>query len=549
MNKYFRLLAFAFLPLLAVSCSQDGPDIDNSLTTSDADMPDVSFTPSSWNGEKATDGSLDIVGVNSDIYHELTTFDKKITVTYSGNKAEVTSPETGITTFIDGAHVTIDFQSKNLSGVEIELKGASENGSLKVYGASKFMLTLNGVNLKSEIGPAINSQCKKRAFINIVDKTSNRLEDSNVYSDDPYYRPGSTSFIEDRKGCLFTEGDMIFSGKGTLEVKGNYRHGIATDGYFAMRPGTTIAVIDAVRNGVHAKGDVSDDIGVWMMGGLLYCNTSGEGGKAIKTDLNIRIDGGVLNLNTTGDSYFDDMENDTSSPACMKADADIFINGGKLNLCSTGKGGKGINAGRLFRMSGGELSVGCSGERFVAQNAVATSSSKGIKGTSGVEISGGTIKVASIGKSDGARAIESDFFITMSGGNIHAFAYDDALNAASVAVSGETILTANSEIDDALKGKEGVNIAGGDILLLGGNEGKAIDCDIPNGFNVTGGKVIALSGKESTAPVLTEGVKAHNWVNITGNKGKEMTVTFPDGEQFNFTMPRSYKRANLIVVI
>lgn len=117
--------------------------------------------------------------------------------------------------------------TNSVSGVEITVSGKSDNGSLKIYGEKKTLLNLNGIELTSLIGPAINNQCKKRLFVNLASGTENKLTDATKYSDDHYYLNGNTSDSEDRKGCLFSEGNLIFSGTGSLIVAGKKKHGIA----------------------------------------------------------------------------------------------------------------------------------------------------------------------------------------------------------------------------------------------------------------------------------------------------------------------------------
>lgn len=181
------------------------------------------------------------------------------------------------------------------------------------------------------------------------------------------------SASEDRKGCFFSEGNLVFSGTGVLVVAGKYKHGIVTDGYFWMRPGVTIAVTEAAKNGIHVKGDTDDNIGVYVKGGFIYTNISSSAGKGIKTDLNAEIAGGKLLLNTSGDAVYESDENDTSSAAGIKTDGSIIISGGTHTLKSTGTGGKGLNADTDITISGGETTITTTGGKYAYSSSLTSS--------------------------------------------------------------------------------------------------------------------------------------------------------------------------------
>lgn len=314
----------------------------------DGDAPDFDPTITGWDGQKADDAAMDIAGADEDIYWEANGFGDNggvtVNVVYSGSSATVTTSDTSVGYYTDGAYVTIDMLTNSVKNVEIVVSGKSDDGQLKIYGEKKFKLTLSGVELTSGKGPAINDQCKKRAFVHLTEGTTNCLTDATSYSEEPRYLNGGSSVSEDRKGCFFSEGNLIFSGTGVLVVEGNYKHGIVTDGYFYMRPGVTIAVTGAAKNAIHVKGDEDDKIGVYMAGGLIYANVSSTAGKGIKTDLDAEIAGGRLLLNTSGNATYDADEKDTSSSAGIKTDGNVIISGGTHTLKSTGTGGKGINA-------------------------------------------------------------------------------------------------------------------------------------------------------------------------------------------------------------
>lgn len=550
--KFIKTTIFSLLcaSITLASCSEEGPDAPGreGQASEDANIPAYSSSLPVWNGERADDFSADAVGQNADLYHELSTFGRKIEIEYSGATATVTSQIAGVKTDVSGAYVTIDMKSANVSGVEIILKGSSADGGLKIYGANRFLLTLSGLNLESRKGPAINSQCKKRMFVRLAEGSVNTLADAKEYEEDDYYLPGETSYTEDRKGCLFSEGDVIFSGNGVLEVKGRYRHGIATDGFMAIRPGVTLAVTEAARNCYHANGDLTDDIGILVMGGYVFGTTTAPAGKGMKCDRDIRIEGGKVVLGTSGDAIYDEETFDTSSAACLKADAGVKISGGNVSLRSLGKGGKGINAGTTIDISGGKTEVVCSGTRYEYAPSL-TSSAKAIKATEDITLTGGELLVISSGKADGSRGMESDAAITVSDCMLSIYSHDDAINAYTIKIDGQSSILAYSAAEDGLNAKQSVSIAGGQVIAAGGSSpASGVDCKVAEGVNVAGGTLVAMGGAPSTEPVVS-GVVHKSWTGFSAKVGESVAIASSNGANtlMSFVMPRSYEGASLLV--
>ncbi len=184
------------------------------ISVTPADCP-INTTIEGYNGQKAEDFSSDIVGDNEDLYWELIGVKEKntISIVFNGNSVEVTNPnEEDNTVEADGAHVKITLGKKS----RINLSGSSDDGSVRIYpkdpaDASKFILGLKDLSLTSKKGPAINSQVKKRVYI--ILEGENALSDAASYTDDVEG--------EDSKGCLFSEGNQIWSGSGRLTIAGN----------------------------------------------------------------------------------------------------------------------------------------------------------------------------------------------------------------------------------------------------------------------------------------------------------------------------------------
>lgn len=394
-------------------------------TDSDADVTDKSDADIYWEAEAESDG----------------TFKNAVTITYAGEDATVDMSKNAEKVYTykkEGAHVVLYPSGDDVKKCEIILKGSSDNGSLKIYNTTdpddkeagkKTKLTLSGVSLKSQRGPAINYQAGKRLFLHFADGTENYLEDCAEYKDDAYYFTGKTAADEDRKGCFFSEKAVIVSGKGKLTVKGNYKHGISVDNDFYMRPGPTVVVTSAAKNCLHCNDEIH------FTGGYFYANNSTAGGKGVKTDSTLVVDGGRLVINTSG-TYGKDDNGEQESPKGMKIDGDVTINGG-------------------------DITVRC------------------------------------IGKCDGSEGIESKKSLTVNGGKIDVMAYDDAMNAATLVkiTGGETFCL--STHNDGIDSNGDIKITGGNVTSIAANMEAALDNDNP-GTNSTliidGGEIIGIGG-------------------------------------------------------
>lgn len=517
---------------------------EDSSSNDDGDTPDFDPAISDWDGQKADDTAMDIVGSDEDIYWEANGFggDEAVTVnvTYLGNTASVTTSDESVKYDIDGAYVTIDMLTNSVKNVEIVASGKSDDGQLKIYGENKFKLTLSGVELTSSKGPAINDQCKKRAFVHLTEGTTNSLVDAASYSEEPFYLNGGSSESEDRKGCFFSEGNLIFSGTGVLMVEGNYKHGIVTDGYFYMRPGVTIVVTGAAKNAIHVKGDEDDGIGVYMAGGLIYANVSSTAGKGIKSDLDVEIAGGKLLLNTSGEATYDADENDTSSSAGIKTDGNVIISGGAHTLKSIGTGGKGINADGEIRISGGETTVTTTGGKYTYSSTL-TSSPKGVKADGDITISGGKLNISVTGVSDGSEGLESKATLNVSDGEIYVYAYDDAINAASaINISGGKIF-AYAINNDGIDSNGSLVISGGLVIGIGTSSPESgLDCDNSNIFKINGGTVIGMGGTMQSNPSTSSTQRSVTYNGVSATKGSKICVLDSSGTPIlTFEFPRT----------
>lgn len=462
---------------------------------------------------------------DDDDYVENATFDSKIAISYSGSTATVTGSVSGVEVTVSGAHVTVN---ATVSGVEYILSGTSDDGSFKIYSEKKMKITLDGLTLNNPTGAAINDQCGKSMFLVLTEDSENSLSDGSSYT---------TTDGEDMKGTIFSEGQIIISGEGTLDITANCKNGISSDDYIVLRPGNVININANASNGIKANDYVI------VRGGVLNIDVTTAGSKGISSDGHVTVEGGRTTVITSGGVEIED--NDTKSCAGIKADSALNITAGTLKVQSTGQGGKGISSDEDINISGGEITIVTTGAGYVKGSL--DSYPKGIKADGNVNISGGTINVNTSG-GDGAEGIESKATMTISGGDVTAYAYDDALNASTrITLSGGTIY-AYSSTNDGIDSNGGLYISGGTIYAFGGTTPEGpFDCDNST-FAITGGTLFGIGGTTSTPstsattqPVILLGTKSYSsgaYVALSDASGNEL---------IGATVPRTYSSAVLLV--
>ena len=290
-----------------------------------------------------------------------------IYIFYNGTTATVSGDENNYVT-VNGADVTVNTGAASDS-LLLVLSGSTSDGSLLIYRERKFGIKLAGVSIHNNDGPAINNQCGKSLYVEVVSGTTNTLTDGTSYTEQTYQQ----------KGALFSEGQIYFYGSGTLNVTGNTKNAIACDDYIVVDE-ATITATSSTGHGIK----VND--GFWMNSGTLTVDVTGDGCKGISNDSITVISGGTMAITTSGDCVYDAEAADYSSAACIKSDYQFKMTGGMVTLVSSGDGGKGINCDEDVVFSGGTLTVTTTGGNEDAKP-------KGVKGDMGIIVSGGSFTV------------------------------------------------------------------------------------------------------------------------------------------------------------
>ena len=382
---YYSLVPAALIMVMA-SCVNDDTDFDDILPQYQVEPQAIELDFSDLT--EASD--MPVLDENDEAFNdyvENSSWNKVINIHFDGNTATVTGTVAGVAVSTAGAHVTIT----NLMGpVKYVVTGVTTNGSLKFYGDKRFQVLLDGAEILNPNGAAINNQGNKTLYVVLADGSTNRLQDGTTYTmvDD-----------EDQKAALFSEGQIIFSGSGSLNVIANGRNAIASDDYIRIRPGVKIYTKALARNGIK----VND--GLWIDGGVLNIETHAGGAKGINCEANVNIAGGRTTIIGSGGVTIE--EGDITSCAGIKCDSTLNMTGGTLNIKSTGEGGKGIRTNGNLIFAGGELNIVTTGEKGL-------SSPKGVKCDTDMSISGGAFYVYSVN----AAALDVEGTFTLADGYV-----------------------------------------------------------------------------------------------------------------------------------
>ena len=526
------LLITATTMLIACSSGNDFFE-DNEETTTNSTSSSSTGSTSNSLGDLATfDIAIDstttvteteTISTDDENYLESSTFAQTINIAYDGTTAIVSGSANGVTVTTNGADVTI---KSTVSGINYVLSGKTTDGSFKIYSDKKFELTLNGVDITNNDGPAINSQSGKRAYVVLAEGTTNKLTDGTSYA----------SSTEDQKGTIFAEGKLIFSGSGKLRVYANTKAGISADDFVLIHKNTNIYVKSTAGNGIKANDAVT------INGGIVNIEVSDDAAKGISSDGIIDINGGRTTAITTGGGEYDSDEKDVSGASGVKADSTFTMNGGELLCKSSGKGGKGISGDQKLVFNDGTVKVLTTGTTYTYGSY--DTKAKGIKADGNLDINGGEIMVRATGD-DGSEGIESKAELTINGGSTEVYSYDDAINSASHMYIKNGYIFAYALGNDGLDANGNMYIQGGTTVAYGTSSPECgIDANEEGGYSViiTGGTLIGIGGgtsypsSKSTQPSIVYGGSLSSGNAIALNNGNTNIMSFAMGRSYNGTV-------------
>lgn len=319
---------------------------------------------------------------------------------------------------------------------------------LTIQSDSDYRLLLSDAHLNSPDGPALHLQSTQTAFLDI--KGNNTLSDTDLWNP----RTGTDGTASSPSATLTASGPVVVRGDGSLGITSAAHHSLSIGGHLRMASGT-LSLTAAAKDGLHA------DHAFIMDGGALTINT--PAGKGIKVegkentsqalgfvaindgqlsikshdkaisaswkvknaktpettddpDPRVTINGGTLDITTTGTPVEHPDNTHELSPEGIEAKSVIAVHGGNLTLNTTDDC---FNAGTRFDMTNGRVYAYSSLQDAVDSN-----------GT--MSISGGTlVAVSHAPRPEGALDSDSHEFAIRGGTLIGIGAYNSTPTASA----------------------------------------------------------------------------------------------------------------------
>lgn len=459
---------------------------------------DVVFDSSDENSWTSVSEKVVVDEDNSeyDDFYENFTPKSSITIVYQNGKATPDKTVDGVEISVSGAHVTVTSQQK----MRYILKGTSTDGSFKVNCPTdpstgrpdkkydkKMLIELNGLDLTNPNGSAINIQSGKSVYVKLASGTVNKLKDGVQYV--------SVS-DEDQKSTLFSEGQLIISGSGSLTVSSLSAHGICSDDYIRLRSDLGNLTVTSASDGINTKqhflmygGKVSlnagdDGISVrkgWFrqMGGKLKI-TSADKGVDVTYSSNdttyFDMQGGFLKVETTGEKGHG-----------ISCSGRMDVSNAILQILVKGNASKAINCYGNLTFASSKLTLQTQGSSIYNDEEKDYSSAAGIRSRGKLAISDCVLGIKSTGA--GGKGINGDGNVSFSG------------TSATILAKGSLSAQGGESVRPRALECVGLIVSSGCILNL-----SATHSSISNDgfFNLRGGEVFAFSSDESVKIVKTK---------------------------------------------
>jgi len=326
---------------ISVSAFPDASDFIGAIDSASAPEPTNVTEPSAPSDDAAEDYGD---------YIEKFSVKNTIIFTLSGNDGTWSAAPSDVSITKDNGHVTV----KSSKGkMRYRLQGTTDDGSFKIADMNiaetddnnkKFILELSGVDITNPNGPAINIQSGKTVLVNMPIGKVNTLKDGETYAQVDG---------ESQKGTFFSEGQLVFSGPGTLNVTSLGGHGICSDDYIRLRYNVGEINITAAKDGINTKDYFL------MYGGTVRINSSGDGVGVRRGGFELY--GGSVDITCVDDGIVSDyIQPDT---------AFVKIGGGKLDITTTGAKGHAVTTTGKLMVSKGTVTASTQGAASKGFNA------------------------------------------------------------------------------------------------------------------------------------------------------------------------------------
>lgn len=312
----------------------------------------------------------------------------------SGSTTTTENGKTSIT--VSGDNISIKGNGATSTGKTItiseagsyQLSGSLEEGQIKINTDGEVKLILDQFSItNSKDAPIVNE--KGTVQILLKENTENKVadrrsakEDTDSGAEKSGSKTDDTNASTEFDAAIYSEGDLLLGGQGSLTVEGGYEDGIHSKTALTMESGTyeitashhglngkkTLTVKDGtygittVEDALHSKGDVSVENGkmtilagddalhadqtLTVKNGTIDIQKSNEGLEGIT----VNVEGGDISIQSSDDGINGAGESEDGSAV----DISVNISGGKVKIVP---GGDGIDSNGNLNVSGGTIVV------------------------------------------------------------------------------------------------------------------------------------------------------------------------------------------------
>lgn len=344
---------------------------------------------------------------------------------------------------------------------------------------------------------------------------------------------------------------FIIGGKITATSTADASKAIKTDGNIEINGGELLLKVsgngiwDSTKAKTKASSCLNADGTMTIHDGILNLTAAGSGGKGVSCDSVLTINGGEITVMTSGGitAYVNSqlMQNYTgntdridsdykSSPKGIKSDNDIVINGGTINVTTTGHGAEGIESKAVLTINDGNITVKAYDDA--------------INSSSHMYINGGTISVIAT-NNDG---LDSNGNLYLKGGTVRAFG----------ATSPECGIDANEEGGYTVVFSGGKLLAVGGGNSTPSSSSGSTQPYVSSSGSVTANTVIKVSNGTETLAEFTvpsgytggsQGGRG-NWGGPGGGGGSSILITCPElvnGQSYTLTNGSSSSSVSAVI--
>lgn len=534
-NKLISYILIAMLFSVFTGCgsSSSSDDISDSSTSSTESTDTTDSTDDTDDTESTDSSSMEITEylVNNSVYTATSTASTSdIATLLDDNKSS--HEEDGDYTYESSevSEIALNDVSTTISSAGVyKISGTISDGQLIVEAGDDDIvkLILDGIDITSSTSAPIFITNASKVIIFLEEDSINTLADSSS---------------NEEKGTLLSKTDLSITGTGTLEITSNLNDALrSNDGliiksgifnitsaddtirgkdYLIIEDGTF--TLDAVGDALKSDNEDDEDRGyIYISGGEFDIKSESDG---LQAQSDLLISGGIFDIETAGGSEL--IISDDVSAKALKSNLNIILDGGIFSIDSADDA---IHSDDSIVINAGEYSI--------------ASSDDAIHSEVSLEINGGEFDITK-----SYEGLESAL-ITINNGYIDITASDDAINVAGDSNSsiyelyingGFTIIDSDG---DGLDANGYIYMSDGVVIVNGPTSSANSAIDYDKTFDISGGVMVAVgssnmantgsssSTQKSILVKFNSTLSANSLITLK-NSSNEILVTFEASKNF-----------------